>query len=264
MNELKTLMCLKTDGLCSEYREDVRRFMTFSDGILSIDSMREFFEDLSKRCKPATIQRHRCAIKKAILLSIDTNDIAQRVAVDILFENIPKPKVKKQANPNAWLTEREISRLVQICGYKTSLIIRALYHTACRESELCNIKLQDCLDKDLIVVINIRGTKNKKDRYVKIPKNLFEEIRIAYPGYEYLFPGEHGGPKSTSTVYQLCKRAFKKIGRPDAHPHTMRHSWASNKYQKIGIHRVSKYLGHSSVGATADYYLHDDNSGNEI
>ena len=121
-------------------------------------------------------------------------------------------------------------------------------------SELCNTRLSDCQERKDAVIIRVIG-KGNKEGFFFMSIDLFQEIKQAYRGKTYLFECK-GKAMSRMTVYTLIKRAGSKIGRPDIHPHTLRHSWASLSIDVLGLAKVSGYLRHASQDTTDKYYLH--------
>lgn len=257
MNELQALQKINIEGLCPGYKADMQRFMVFSGGSFSAESVQAFFDDMNARgLKPATIQRHRSAIKKALLQNMGTGASLQQLAmVDQFFKRVkvPRPDVKKRKED--MLNPRELKRIVEKAGPKTELILRALYQTAARISELCNIRLDDCEVKGAGVVVRIAKGKGGKERFVFMRPDTFAGICAAYAGKTFLFE-VNGRAISQHTVYTLVKSAARKIGRPDGHPHSLRHSWASLNVEGLGLASTSCYLGHADTSTTARYYLH--------
>ncbi len=69
---------------------------------------------------------------------------------------------------------------------------------------------------------------------------------------------------SRFTVHTLIKNAGRKIGRPEIHAHTFRHTWISDYIPVYGLIKASKYAGHSRVDTTARFYAHGKPSEEEI
>ncbi len=254
--EIQKIQSVNLTGLCPGYRADVKRFLNFSGGSFTAAAVESFFDDMERRgLKAATIQRHRAAIKKALLESIGTGaTLAELAKIDAFFKQIKIAKTDARKLKEDMMDARELRQIVKNAGPKTALILRALYQSACRISELVSMKLSDCDETAEGVKIRIIG-KGRKERFVFMRKETFHAIREAYQGKVYLFERE-GKPLSKFTVYALVKRAGRKIGRADIHPHTLRHSWASINVETQGLSATSQYLGHADASTTARYYLH--------
>ena len=88
--------------------------------------------------------------------------------------NIPRPKRNKTI-PEI-LTVGEIKKLIEnTSNVKHKLITKLLYGCGLRVSEIVNLKKQDInFDETLI---KIKLSKGKKDRFVKIPNSLINELK---------------------------------------------------------------------------------------
>jgi integrase len=222
---------------------------------ISRETIIGFFESRSK-IKDSTRARNKCAIRKIIRQSMGNKFTPKHeIELNKILNSIKLKKPNYSITEYNIITEEEFEKLLLVSGIKTRLIIEFLYKTACRVTEMCEIKLSDCKNTNKGYVAIKLYRKFSKEDIVYIQKNLFTKILRAYGGTRYLFEVK-GHPISRFTVITLLKNAGKKIGRPDLHPHMMRHSWATRNVEKIGISKVSKYLSHSKTGYTADIYLH--------
>lgn len=182
--------------------------------------------------------------------------------LDTVFKSVKTGSPDERVLTEDVLTRDEFKELIDRSGEKTGLIIQALYYSAARVSELVNVRLSDCTPTGNGVMISIIG-KGRKARRFFMPLNLFNAVRKAYQGETFLFETA-GKPLSRYTVNTLIKRAGEKIGRPDIHAHTLRHTWATHRINDLGLSKVSRYLGHSTPATTAKYYLHGSPSMTEI
>lgn len=199
---------------------------------------------------------HKFALKKACKMS--TLDIATKAIIDSAFTEIKTPKVDYTVYEEQIIAPELVKSMLKVANDRERLIIHALYITATRISELCNIKLTDCIIADTAVYIHVIG-KGKKQRRVILPIEVYSEIREVFESEAYLFETVNGNPYRRQYVYRLVNRIGKKAtGRDDIHPHTLRHSFATNNL-KAGksLKAISNYLGHASTAITADFYIHD-------
>jgi len=250
---------LSIEGLNSNYAQDVKLFNNYllESGLDFKNALQSYFTEIINKYRPSTIARKKQALKAAIKSQLGQGlSLGQIAQINAFFEEIKIPTPKKQITTDQTISEKELQELITVSGKKTALIIRALYSTACRISELVNIKLSDCTEKKDGVSIRIIG-KGRKERTVYLDITLFNEIRNTYQGNTFLFETAGGEPVNRITAYTLIKRAGKKIGRPDIHPHTVRHSFATNRLKELGIDTIGAYLGHSKISTTAQYYLHN-------
>jgi integrase len=104
-----------------------------------------------------------------------------------------------------------------------SLMLRLLFFTAVRVSELCNMQV---VDVDLEnCKIRVNQGKGSKDRYVLFGKSFATALRThiaAHPHNRWLFQTKRSTKYSTRRVQQIVKRYAEEAG-VRATPHTFRH-----------------------------------------
>ena len=80
----------------------------------------------------------------------------------------------------------------------------------------------------------------------------------------YVFTQSNGKPINPCSITDWCDNFSAKYNLPHIHPHTFRHSVATNLiHEKIDVVTVSHMLGHSKPSVTMDIYAHafqDSNS----
>jgi len=137
---------------------------------------------------------------------------------------------------------------------KHRLIIKILYSSGIRLSELINLKRSD-IDFDRNVIL-VRQGKGKKDRITLVSKSLQKDLLKYYSNYEfqtdYIFEGRKG-KYTKKSVQEVLKKIGKKIGIK-IHPHMLRHSFATHLFDSgIDIRQIQKLLGHSDLATTQIY-----------
>ena len=173
------------------------------------------------------------------------------VAVDPMI-GVERPRIKNQELK--YLKHSQVIRLINtIENERDRLIVRLIYATGVRVSELCSISIEDIDFEDH--TIRVRG-KGGKIRTVFIDDETLEEVgrfignKIAGP----LFPGQQGKHLSPRTVQHI----FRQYAPPGITPHKIRHSYASELYRRSkNLRVVQENLGHSSI-KTTEIYLHTD------
>lgn len=173
------------------------------------------------------------------------------VAVDPMI-GVERPRIKNQELK--YLKHSQVIRLINtIENERDRLIVRLIYATGVRVSELCSISIEDIDFEDH--TIRVRG-KGDKIRTVFIDDETLEEVgrfignKIAGP----LFPGQQGKHLSPRTVQHI----FRQYAPPGITPHKIRHSYASELYRRSkNLRVVQENLGHSSI-KTTEIYLHTD------
>jgi len=104
-----------------------------------------------------------------------------------------------------------------------ALMLRLLFFTAVRVSELCNIEVADVDLENCKIRIN-QG-KGSKDRFVLFGKSFATALRThiaAHPQNRWLFQTRRCGKYSTRRVQQVVKKYAERAG-VHATPHTFRH-----------------------------------------
>ncbi len=165
---------------------------------------------------------------------------------------IDRPRIKQQEVK--YLKHNQVLRLIDsIEDIRDKLIVRTIYATGVRVSELCNINIED-IDFDEHT-IRIRG-KGDKIRTVFIDEDTLGDItkfignRIIGP----LFVGQQGKHISSRAIQHI----FKHYAPQGITPHKIRHSYASELYKRSkNLRVVQENLGHTSI-KTTEIYLHTD------
>lgn len=177
---------------------------------------------------------------------------SQEVVATNPLIGIERPRIKQQEVK--YLKHNQVLRLIDsIEDIRDKLIVRTIYATGVRVSELCNINIED-IDFDEHT-IRIRG-KGDKIRTVFIDDETLGELtkfigsRIAGP----LFVGQQGKHISSRAIQHI----FKHYAPQGITPHKIRHSYASELYKRSkNLRVVQENLGHTSI-KTTEIYLHTD------
>jgi integrase/recombinase XerC/integrase/recombinase XerD len=165
---------------------------------------------------------------------------------------IERPKIKDQEL--RYLKHSQVIRLIaSITDDRDRLIVRTIYATGVRVSELCGINIEDIDFED--EMIKVRG-KGGKIRIVFVDHETLEDIsrfignRIEGP----LFLGQQGHHISPRSIQHI----FKLYAPQGITPHKIRHSYASELYRRSkNLRVVQENLGHTSI-KTTEIYLHTD------
>ena len=168
------------------------------------------------------------------------------------------PYMKQQKKVSEWLTKEEVIQLLnQIKNKKHLLLTKLLFSSGMRVSEIVNLKVKD-LEFDQSYGW-VRQGKGNKDRMFIIAENLKQDLidwiknnNLVYS--DYIFSG-HNKHLSVQSVQQIIKKAAKQAKiKKNVHPHTLRHSFATqlleNGYQPQDIQPL---LGHSHLETTLTY-----------
>jgi site-specific recombinase XerD len=165
---------------------------------------------------------------------------------------IERPRIKEQEL--RYLKHSQVLRLIaSIPDERDRLIVRTIYATGVRVSELSDINIEDIDFEEQ--TIRVKG-KGGKIRTVFVDPETLREMepfignRIEGP----LFLGQLGHHISPRAVQHI----FRKYAPPGITPHKIRHSYASELYRRSkNLRVVQENLGHSSI-KTTEIYLHTD------
>lgn len=191
-------------------------------------------------------------------------------------------KVKEPKIFPGCLKDEEVVKLADACyTYRDRLIVMLLRETGIRRGELLGLHLVDVRDFDSrgrIRIIrredNPNGAKAKgREREIPILHNR-EEIQETFQAYlleEYppkaeqqgqgmLFvnlDGKYAGKPMTSARLNNLFYQLKDRTRIEAHPHLLRHTFATRMLQAGYMDEyVQQLLGHKSIATTKDIYSH--------
>lgn len=164
---------------------------------------------------------------------------------------------------------------------RNELIVRLLYHTGLRRTELAETRLED-IDTDERA-IKVRATKTHLNRtvYYQPPLDTLitrwlnvERKALATAGSEYLFPTSHSEQINPDHITKIVKQAAETAGlqshvhtdasgnhRGKVTAHVLRHSFAVQCIKNgMDTRRLQKLLGHSKIETTERYlqFANDD------
>lgn len=178
-----------------------------------------------------------------------------------------RPKIKD--NPNVtYLTPEEIAKIINNVNHiankrmlnRDLCILKLGLSTGLRVSAIVQIDIDDIdLAHNQIKVTE----KGDVDNYVFIGDNLKEQIalwlkdRNEYFGHcdtKALFVSQKRSRLSTDSVAKIVTKYSKGITDKHITPHVMRHSCATNLYDKTGdIYLCAKQLNHKNIATTQRY-----------
>lgn len=172
------------------------------------------------------------------------------------FKFIPYPD-KVEYLPNA-MTKDEFLAIIKVCdNIKHRCIIMLAFDCGLRVSEVVNLKIKDI--RSDIMQVQIRQSKGRKDRYVKLSQVLLSFLRMyakEYKPVEYLFNGQN---KANQYAIRSCQELLdtqrKKAGiTRKIKFHEQRHGYAISLLENgTDINKIQRNLGHNSAKTTEIY-----------
>jgi len=136
-----------------------------------------------------------------------------------------------------------------------ALMLRLLFYTAVRVSELCRIEVAD-VDLDTCK-IRVNQGKGSKDRYVLFGKGFATALRThiaAHPHNRFLFQTKRATKFSTRRLEQIVKK-YAEEAEVQATPHTFRHqciTWLT-RYSGMADAELQLITGHARRETLAIY-----------
>lgn len=231
------------------------------------------FLNIAKRKFSHPSEIDELAIEKYVLWKIEKHRIGsshQRMivaSIDKFYKSLYDrelkikhlyPSRKAFSLPNC-LNIDEVKRIIDGTeNIKHRCIIKMLYGSGLRLSELINLKIADIDSARML--IHIVKSKGSKDRVVTLPESILSDLRTYYILYKpdlYLFEGQSGGSYSAKSVQMVVKNAASRAGiRKKVTPHTLRHSFATHLLENgTDIRYIQELLGHQSI-KTTEIYTH--------
>lgn len=146
-------------------------------------------------------------------------------------------------------------------GERNRMILRLMLDGGLRLSEVINFRWQDMSPYQEGKIL-IRQSKGKKDRLLWINGNTLKSLirwherqQKEIGKCEYVFTTLKGTKLSRRYIEQMVKRYAKKAKiNKNIHPHTLRHTFATDLLRKTkNLRLVQKALGHSSITTTTIY-----------
>ncbi|QDU05953.1 Tyrosine recombinase XerD [Gimesia chilikensis] len=200
----------------------------------------------NEKAKSNLVSQVARIVRKAGLDYADWRYISRRVREQCEL----KPKKKGRKLPRV-LTAEEFRHFYQIVDraedVQHALMLRLLFYTGVRVSELCGIKVSD-VDLENCKIFIEQG-KGSKDRYVLFGKSFATALKTHIanrPTNRWLFQTKRASKFSTRRVQQIVKKYAEEAG-VKATPHTFRHqaiTWLT-KHSGLADAELQLITGHA-------------------
>lgn len=255
------------------YRNDLNQVSTYLTRLhidewqqVSSEHITEYMDEMSENqsYRPTTIARKLASLKTFFRYLRETG----KIEVDPL-DKMSAPRVQKE--PPQVLSQEQIASLFHQVAVDTSVgrrdlaMLRLLYATGMRVSELVALNLDDLDLENAKVVCPGRNGKNRHERVLPL-SNLAIELLQAYlidarqrliqhhPDEQALFVNHHGERLTRQGFWLIIKGYARQAGITTITPHMLRHSFAILMLQNgMELRSVQELLGHAHLATTQVY-----------
>jgi len=183
------------------------------------------------------------------------------------------PQVTPIKDLKGYLELQQVEKLISVAtNPRDALLVRLLWRTGIRVSELINIRIQDIDFDNRAIAIKVQKMRKKDGKAIErrriVPVDGDSLVIIKeYLSWRQQFPykGDLLFPISRQRVNQIFWRLGRRAGitmvgdptisqHTKLHPHHLRHSFAIHCVKRgMTVERLQKILGHSSPTTTSVY-----------
>ena len=248
-----------SDNTIKAYKSDILKFLQFLEGDeISNESLQQYITLLSNKNQSENSKvRKISSINQYVQWSNSVN-LSNQI-------NIEKISLKTGSYLPETLAVSDIIKMIDSYNFDNFLnarnkaIIDFMYSTACRVSELTDVKISDIDFDDNFVKLQGKGSKQ---RIVPIGSELnktlqsYLKIRKEFENNEtFLFISKNKKKLDRSAVFRLIKKTALIAGiNSSVHPHALRHSAATHMLEAgCDLRTLQEFLGHTSVSTTKIY-----------
>ena len=244
-----------SDNTISGYANDLKDFAIFLDGrAISEKTLIEYRDSLTKKhYSDSTFNRRLSSLRSFLKY------LVKEGVIDVDWTVLKNRRTKRKL-PD-YVSEDIIEKAIG--NGRDGLIVRLMYASGLRISELLNLRVSDILFSEGF--IRVKG-KGSKERVVPVDDKTLRLLReyLRREGQrgsrDFVFLSNRRKPFTRQGMWKLIKRQFRKLG-VDLKPHTLRHMFATHMLENgANIRAVQEMLGHESITTTQIYTEITDNS----
>lgn len=250
------------------YTSDLDHLIDFTNGKVSQESIMGYIQYLTQNYKDTTVSRKLITIKMFFrFIEEETKWINPLDKYKI--------KIKKEKRLPKTIPVKDVSKLLDYMyenlnqantsfayfqAIRNLCIIDLLLSTGMRIAEVSNLKLEDIITSERVLLVHGKG---KKQRLLYISSletwnNLKAWLSIRKKlkvNHEYLFVNKYHDTLSIYGIENIfTKYRDKSEISPSATPHYLRHTFATNLLANgADLRSVQELLGHSSISTTEIY-----------
>ncbi len=228
---------------------------------------------------PGSIQRHHSLIRKAL-----QNAVLKDAVLFNAADRTQRPKQTKYA-PKVYDANQLKTLLVAVKGTPIEVPITISCHYALRRGEVLGLQWKNIdFGRRTITICSsvVRAGKTifqnstktqSSNRILPMDEDIYNFLMLhkkhqesnrklfgnMYTDNDFVCTWNDGRPFSPEYLSHAFKRILKKNNLPTIRFHDIRHSVATGLLNSgIDLKLIQEYLGHSTIGITANYYLHPD------
>ena len=242
----------------SAYESDITQFLKFTDENIINNDLIELFitSELNDKSDNSKIRKISSINQYIDWFNSDNKEY------QIVIEKI---SLKKGSYLPETISVSDINRLINIYDHSNYMnsrnltLIDFMYSTACRVSELCDVRISDLDFEEDFVKLFGKGSKQRivpigSELKINLSKYLKfrDELNTQEP---YLFLSKNMNQLDRSAIFRIIKKsATLSDNALSVHPHTLRHSAATHMLEAgCDLRTLQELLGHTSVSTTKIY-----------
>ena len=242
----------------SAYQSDISQFLKFTgENIINNDLIELYITlELNNNSDNSKIRKISSINQYIDWFNLDNKEY------QIVFDKV---SLKKGSYLPETISISDVNRLINTYDHSNFMnsrnltLIDFMYSTACRVSELCDVRVSDLdFEEDFLKLFG----KGSKQRIVPIGSELkinllkYLKIRDELTTQEpYLFLSKNMKKLDRSAIFRIIKKsATLSDNNLSIHPHTLRHSAATHMLEAgCDLRTLQELLGHTSVSTTKIY-----------
>ena len=242
----------------SAYESDITQFFEFTgENIINNDLIELFItSELNDKSDNSKIRKISSINQYIDWFNLDNKEY------QIVIEKV---SLKKGSYLPETISVSDINRLINIYDHTNYMnsrnltLIDFMYSTACRVSELCDVRVSDLDFEEDFVKLFGKGSKQRivpigSELKINLSKYLKfrDELNTQEP---YLFLSKNMNQLDRSAIFRIIKKsATLSDNALSVHPHTLRHSAATHMLEAgCDLRTLQELLGHTSVSTTKIY-----------
>ena len=242
----------------SAYESDITQFLEFTgENIINNDLIELFItSELNDKSDNSKIRKISSINQYIDWFNLDNKEY------QIVIEKV---SLKKGSYLPETISISDVNRLIDIYDHSNYMnsrnltLIDFMYSTACRVSELCDVRVSDLDFEEDFVKLFGKGSKQRIvpiGTELKINLSKYLKFRNELNTQEpYLFLSKNMNQLDRSAIFRIIKKSATLSGNAlSVHPHTLRHSAATHMLEAgCDLRTLQELLGHTSVSTTKIY-----------